>query len=81
MPNASNRWVTLVLVCLAQFMVILDATIVNVALPTIQQRPALLARPTCSGSSTPTRCCSAASCCSAAARPTSSAASGSSSPA
>src|ERR1700754_328135 len=31
-----NRWVTLVLVCLAQFMVILDATIVNVALPTIQ---------------------------------------------
>ena len=35
----SNRWVTLVLVCLAQFMVILDATIVNVALPTIQTRP------------------------------------------
>src|SRR5262245_53978936 len=32
-----NRWVTLVLVCLAQFMVILDATIVNVALPTIQR--------------------------------------------
>ena len=31
-----NRWVTLVLVCLAQFMVILDATIVNVALPSIQ---------------------------------------------
>ena len=27
---------TLVLVCLAQFMVILDATIVNIALPTIQ---------------------------------------------
>jgi EmrB/QacA subfamily drug resistance transporter len=32
-----NRWVTLVLVCLAQFMVILDATIVNIALPTIQR--------------------------------------------
>src|SRR4029450_3540817 len=32
-----NRWVTLVLVCLAQFMVILDATIVNIALPTIQE--------------------------------------------
>ncbi len=31
-----NRWVTLVLVCLAQFMVILDATIVNIALPSIQ---------------------------------------------
>ncbi len=32
-----NRWVTLVLVCMAQFMVILDATIVNIALPTIQK--------------------------------------------
>jgi EmrB/QacA subfamily drug resistance transporter len=31
-----NKWVVLVLVCLAQFMVILDATIVNVALPSIQ---------------------------------------------
>src|SRR5204863_2883154 len=31
-----NRWLVLVLVCIAQFMVILDATIVNVALPTIQ---------------------------------------------
>jgi EmrB/QacA subfamily drug resistance transporter len=32
-----NPWVVLVLVCLAQFMVILDATIVNVALPSIQR--------------------------------------------
>jgi EmrB/QacA subfamily drug resistance transporter len=32
----TNRWVVLVLVCLAQFMVVLDATIVNVALPSIQ---------------------------------------------
>src|SRR3954451_1141123 len=32
----SNRWAVLVVVCLAQFMVILDATIVNVALPSIQ---------------------------------------------
>jgi EmrB/QacA subfamily drug resistance transporter len=31
-----NRWLVLVLVCIAQFMVILDATIVNVALPSIQ---------------------------------------------
>src|SRR5919198_1123184 len=31
-----NRWFVLVLVCIAQFMVILDATIVNVALPSIQ---------------------------------------------
>src|SRR6266498_799728 len=34
---ATNPWVVLVLVCLAQFMVVLDATIVNVALPSIQR--------------------------------------------
>jgi EmrB/QacA subfamily drug resistance transporter len=34
--RGSNPWIVLVLVCLAQFMVILDATIVNVALPSIQ---------------------------------------------
>src|SRR5215216_6578961 len=34
--GSQNPWVILVLVCLAQFMVILDATIVNVALPSIQ---------------------------------------------
>src|ERR1700730_10119576 len=31
-----NRWVMLFLFCVAQFMVVLDATIVNVALPSIQ---------------------------------------------
>jgi EmrB/QacA subfamily drug resistance transporter len=42
MTNGAHRagqvspWLVLVLVCLAQFMVILDATIVNVALPSIQ---------------------------------------------
>src|SRR4051794_28751524 len=36
-PRPINRWATLVVVCLAQFMVILDATIVNVALPSIQR--------------------------------------------
>jgi EmrB/QacA subfamily drug resistance transporter len=34
--SETNRWLVLVLVCIAQFMVILDATIVNVALPSIQ---------------------------------------------
>jgi EmrB/QacA subfamily drug resistance transporter len=35
-PKEPNRWLVLVLVCVAQFMVVLDATIVNVALPSIQ---------------------------------------------
>jgi EmrB/QacA subfamily drug resistance transporter len=34
---ATNVWVVLVIACLAQFMVVLDATIVNVALPSIQR--------------------------------------------
>jgi EmrB/QacA subfamily drug resistance transporter len=34
--RASNRWLVLVIACLAQFMVVLDATVVNVALPSIQ---------------------------------------------
>jgi len=32
-----RRWIALVVVCLGQLMIILDATIVTVALPTIQQ--------------------------------------------
>jgi MFS family permease len=36
LTRTTNPWLILVLVCMAQFMVILDATIVNVALPTIQ---------------------------------------------
>src|SRR5581483_742780 len=35
--HSANPWVVLVLICIAQFMVILDATIVNVALPSIQK--------------------------------------------
>ncbi len=34
--STPNRWAVLGLVCVAQFMVILDATIVNVSLPTIE---------------------------------------------
>src|SRR5579872_5448082 len=37
MSTPVNRWFILVLVCVAQFMVVLDATIVNVALPSIQR--------------------------------------------
>jgi EmrB/QacA subfamily drug resistance transporter len=37
MRKSTNPWVVLVLICLAQFMVVLDATIVNVALPSIQE--------------------------------------------
>jgi EmrB/QacA subfamily drug resistance transporter len=33
---STNPWVVLIIICLAQFMVVLDATIVNVALPHIQ---------------------------------------------
>src|SRR5438270_12833154 len=34
--TSTNRWLILVIACLAQFMVVLDTTIVNVALPSIQ---------------------------------------------
>jgi EmrB/QacA subfamily drug resistance transporter len=33
----TNRWLVLVIACLAQFMVVLDITVVNVALPSIQR--------------------------------------------
>ncbi|GIH15235.1 MFS transporter [Rugosimonospora africana] len=36
-PRAGSAWVVLSLVCACQFMVILDASIVNVALPSIQR--------------------------------------------
>src|SRR3954469_18962953 len=35
--QAGSRWPTLVLACIAQFMVILDVSVVNVALPSIRQ--------------------------------------------
>jgi EmrB/QacA subfamily drug resistance transporter len=35
-PSESRRWTALMVVCLAQLMIVLDVTIVNVALPSIQ---------------------------------------------
>jgi EmrB/QacA subfamily drug resistance transporter len=37
MLTRDRRWVALIILCAAQFMVVLDASIVNVALPTIQR--------------------------------------------
>ena len=36
-PGRANPWLVVAIVCVAQFMVVLDATIVNVALPSIQR--------------------------------------------
>ncbi|MGH2889067.1 MAG: MFS transporter [Solirubrobacteraceae bacterium] len=37
-PRASvNPWLVLVIACMAQFMVVLDATVVNIALPSVQR--------------------------------------------
>ncbi len=51
----------LIVCCVAQFMVILDLSIVNVALPLDPVGAADSRRPTCSGSSTRTRSSSPAS--------------------
>jgi len=44
MTDARRATVTLVLCCLPQFMVVLDVSIVNVALPSISAEPRLHAR-------------------------------------
>src|ERR1700680_2113664 len=36
-PPSNRRWMALMVVCLAQLMIVLDTTIVNVALPSIQR--------------------------------------------
>src|SRR5690349_17039127 len=36
-PNHARRWVILAVIAIAQLMVVLDATIVNIALPSAQQ--------------------------------------------
>src|ERR1700728_4986069 len=35
--SSSSRWLILVIACLAQFMVVLDASVVNIALPSVQR--------------------------------------------
>ena len=52
--GAERHALLLTVCCLAQFMVILDVSIVNVALPSIHRSLGFTA-PICSGSSTPTR--------------------------
>jgi MFS family permease len=42
----NRRWASLIVVCLAQLMIVLDVTIVNVALPSIQHDLHFTARPT-----------------------------------
>src|SRR5919198_6424015 len=36
-PNDRSRWLALVVLCFGMLMIVLDATIVNVALPSIQE--------------------------------------------
>ena len=62
-------WTVFGLMIAAQFMVILDVSVVNVALPSISRACTCPPRTT-SGRSAPTCCSPAACCCSAAASPT-----------
>ena len=53
--DADRRWWTLGAMCFALFMVMLDNTVVNVALPSIQRDLRRRRQRTSSGRSTPTR--------------------------
>ena len=59
--EGNRRWWTLAAMCFALFMIMLDNTVVNVALPSIQRRPQRVALRRSSGPSTPTR--SRSPCC------------------
>ena len=37
LETASRKWIALIFLCAAQFMVVLDVSIVNVALPSIKR--------------------------------------------
>ena len=78
-PAHPRRWAILAVLSIAQLMVVLDATVVNIALPSAPARPASSPTAPASGSSPPTRSPSAACCCWAGRSATSSAASGRSS--
>ena len=44
MTDSRTRWLALYVLCLGDLMIVLDTTIVNVALPSIRDGPRLLAR-------------------------------------
>ena len=56
-----RRWTTLAVLCLSLLVVVVDNTIVNVALPTLA-RDCRRGRVSCNGSSMPTPWCSQGSC-------------------
>ena len=60
-PHHARRWLILAVLGVAQLMVVLDATVVNIALPSAQRASASPTTPG-SGSSPPTRSPSAACC-------------------
>ena len=78
--TGDRRWLALGLIAAAQFIVIMDTSIIGVALPEMQQTSASTRR-TSAGSSTPTSSRSAVFCSSAAASPTCSGLAASSPPA
>jgi hypothetical protein len=45
-PPVRRRWATLALLCMAQFLLIVDVTVINVALPTVGDELAPDCRPT-----------------------------------
>ncbi len=42
--DLNHRWWALIVLCRATLMIVLDTTIVNVALPSLQERPVLFSQ-------------------------------------